>query len=351
MPSIVKENIMATNKRILLKSRPVGLPKDSDYSIVEEPIPTPGPDEIVIRNIYLSLDPAIRGWMDDVPSYLPPIPLGHVMRATTVGQVVASRSDKFKVGEYVIGLNGWEEYSLAPAAGFTMQVSKEMVPRLSNYLSILGAVGLTSYFGLLDVGKPKAGETVLVSGAAGAVGSLVGQIAKIKGCRAVGIAGSTEKCNWLVNDLGFDAAINYKEHRGVDALSAAIKAACPNGVDVNFENVGGDILDAALLNMNEYGRIPLCGMISGYNLDTPPVGQKQIWQLVVKSARLEGFLIKNYLDRFPEGITQMATWMAEGKLKHREDIVVGLLNTPHAFLKLFDGTNTGKLVVQVGEDN
>ena len=340
---------MTTNRRILLKSRPEGLPGPQNFEHVEEDLQDPPADHILVRNIFLSLDPAIRSWMDDVESYFPPIGIGEPIRSTTVGQVVKSNHPDFKEGQYVLGLNGWEEYSITPGAGFTNVIDETIVPSISNYLSVLGAVGLTSYFGLLDVGKPKEGETVLVSAAAGAVGSLVGQIAKIKGCRAVGIAGSQEKCDWITGELGFDAAFNYKECNGVAELSAKMKETCPDGVDIYFENVGGDMLEAALDNMNEFGRIPVCGLISIYNETEPQPGPTNLWQLVINSLRVEGLLIKNYLDRFPEGAAQMATWLGEGKIKHREHIVDGLENAPDELLMLFDGRNEGKLIVKVGD--
>lgn len=339
---------MTTNRRVLLQQRPVGLPRQEDFAFIEAPVPEPATGQIVIRNVFISLDPAIRGWMDDRPSYFPPIALGDPVRATTVGRVAKSAHPDFKEGDWVVGLNAWEDYSLAEAGGFTSVVDPSLVPSPSAYLSILGAVGMTAYFGLLDLGKPKAGETVLVSAAAGAVGSLVGQIAKIQGCRAVGIAGSDDKCAWVTGELGFDAAFNYK---GLDvpALAARIAETCPDGVDVYFDNVGGDILDAALININDNARMIECGMISVYNEVDPPPGPRHLWQLIVHTARMEGFLIRDYVPRFPEGIAQMADWLAAGKLTYREDMVEGLDNAVTAFLKLFHGTNVGKLVLKIAE--
>ncbi|MEM6682024.1 MAG: NADP-dependent oxidoreductase [Pseudomonadota bacterium] len=338
-----------SNKRVLLATRPEGLPKQSDFRWVEEAIPEPGPEQILIRNIYCSLDPAIRGWLDDAESYFPPIAIGEAIRSTTVGQVAASNHPDFKVGDYVVGLNAIEEYSVADAGGFTNVVDPSIVASLTNYLSILGAVGLTAYFGLLEVGQPKAGETVLVSGAAGAVGSVVGQIAKIKGCRAVGIAGGPEKCKRLVEDFGFDAAVDY---RGKDlaALIADIKAACPDGVDVYFDNVGGDILDAAIANINDNARLPLCGMISQYNETEPVPGPTYMWNLIAKTARMQGFLIRDFIPQMEAGAIQMATWVAEGKITFKEHIDEGIENAITSFNRLFDGSNDGKLILKIAPE-
>jgi len=338
-----------TNKRVLLTKRPEGLPQQSDFTWVEEAIPEPGPRQILIRNIYCSLDPAMRGWMDDAESYFPPIAIGEAIRSTTVGQVHASNHPDFNAGDYVVGLNAIEEYSVAEAGGFTNVVDPSIVSSLTNYLSILGAVGLTAYFGLLEVGKPKAGETVLVSGAAGAVGSVVGQIAKIKGCRAVGIAGGPAKCKRLIDEFGFDAAVDY---RGKDlaALVADIKGACPDGVDVYFDNVGGDILDAAMANINDNARLPLCGMISQYNETTPVPGPTYMWNLIAKTARMEGFLIRDFIPQMEAGAIQMATWVAEGKIVFKEHVDQGIENAITSFNRLFDGSNDGKLILQIAPE-
>lgn len=338
-----------TNKRVLLTSRPIGIPKDSDFTWVDEDIPTPGPDQILIRNIYCSLDPAMRGWMDDAESYFPPIALGDVVRSTTVGQVSASNHPDFAVGDYVVGLNGIEEYSVADAGGFTNKVDPSIVSSLTNYIGILGAVGLTAYFGLLDVCKPKAGETVLVSGAAGAVGSVVGQIAKIQGCRAVGLAGGPAKCKQLVEDYGYDAAIDYRG-KSLEDLVAAVAEACPNGVDVFFDNVGGDILDAAIANINDNGRLALCGMISQYNATKPVPGPTYLWNLISKTARMEGFLIRDYVPQFQEGAVQMATWIGEGKIVFKEHVDEGIHTAVTSFNRLFDGSHNGKLILQIAPE-
>ena len=335
------------NRQILLRARPRGLPASTDFEYREVPVPEPGPGEFVVRNDYLSLDPAIRGWMSDAPSYMPPIGLGEVMRGTTVGEVVASRNDAFSPGDRVVGLHGWEDYSVGRGGGFDSKLPPELDVPPTWFLSVLGAVGMTAYFGLLETGRPRAGETVLVSAAAGAVGSLVGQIARLEGCRTVGIAGGPDKCRMLREEFGFDAALDYKA--GGD-LQAAIADAAPDGVDVYFENVGGAILDAALMNLNVRARIVVCGLISIYNAEKPVPGPYNLWQLLVKRARMEGFLIADWVGRFPEGIGQMADWLQSGHIHHREHIEPGLVDAPRTFLKLFDGSNHGKLIVDLSAD-
>ncbi len=335
---------MSENRKFILKRRPNGNPVKDDFSLVKEAIPDISDGEILVRNHFISLDPAQRGWMSDAPSYMPPIPLGDSVRASAVGKVVQSKNPNFEPGQWVLGLNAIEEYSRVEEGGFTAPIDISLVPSPTNFLSILGAVGLTAYFGLLDAGEPKAGETVLVSGAAGAVGSAVGQIAKIKGCRAVGIAGGPVKCERLIKEYGFDAAIDYRG-KDIDGLDKAIRNAAPNGVDIIFENVGGDILDAGILSLNEQARVVLCGLISEYNSE--PVGIKNLWQLIVKQADIKGFLIRDYAPRFSEGGAVMAGWMAEGKIKHREHIETGIENAFEAFMLLFSGGNQGKLILDV----
>ncbi|MEX6723488.1 NADP-dependent oxidoreductase [Parapedomonas caeni] len=339
---------MTVNRRFLLTARPKGVPKPADFAFVSEPLPDLAEGEILVRNAYASIDPAIRGWMDDAPSYMPPIPLGAPVRATTIGRVAASRHPDFAVGDPVMGVNGLEDYSVATAGGFTSKIDLSAVPEPTNFLSVYGAVGLTGYFGLLEVGQPKPGETVLVSGAAGAVGSVVGQIARIKGCRAVGIAGGAAKCQRLIDEFGFDAAIDY---RGKDlaAMTAAIAEACPGGVDVFFDNVGGLILDATLPNINHRARLALCGMISQYNATGPVPGPTNLWFLIARVARMEGLLVSEYIDRWSEGAAEMARWIAEGKLVFREQIEEGLENALPVFLKLFEGTNDGKLILKISD--
>lgn len=333
------------NRQFILVRRPEGLPAPDDFALIASDIPAPAPGQFVVRNHFASLDPAQRGWMSDAPSYMPPIPLGEPVRATTVGVVHSSANADFTPGDWVMGLNALEDYSLCAGGGFTNRIDVAGVTSPTAFLSVMGAVGLTAYFGLLEAGKPVAGETVLVSGAAGAVGSLVGQIARIKGCRVIGIAGGTEKCRRLVEEYDFDVAIDY---RGKDEsqLAAEIAAAAPDGVDVLFENVGGVVLDAALANLAFRARVVLCGLISEYNA-AEPVGARNLWNVLVKRATLQGFLIADYLDRFGEGGAAMAEWMAQGRLRVDEDVQDGLENAYPAFMRLFSGANTGKLVLKI----
>ncbi len=337
---------MPVNRRFLVARRPVGMPVAEDFQLVEGEVPTPGEGEFVVRTVYASLDPAMRGWLDDAPSYMPPIPLGDAMRASTVGRVVESRNPDFPEGAWVTGLGAIEEYSLGRAGGFMRRIDVENVAP-SNYLSVLGAVGMTAYFGVVEVLKPQAGQTMLVSGAAGAVGSLVGQIAKILGCRTIGIAGGPEKVARLTRDYGYDVGIDY---RGKDraALEAEIAAAAPNGVDLVFENVGGDILDATLNNLAMHATIALCGLISEYN-SVEKVGARNVWQLIVNRATMRGFLVSDYVARFGEGGEQMAAWLQAGKLRFDEHIDHGIENALPAFLRLFQGTNEGKMILQISE--
>lgn len=336
---------MASNRQFLLARRPRGNPVSEDFSLVETAIPAPPPGGIVVRNHYASLDPAQRGWMDDAPSYMPPITLGDPVRATTVGVVHASDNPDFRPGQWVLGMNGLEDYSVAMPGGFTMPIDVTQVDLPSKFLSVMGAVGLTGYFGLLEVGKPRAGETLLVSGAAGAVGSVVGQIGKIAGCRVIGIAGGAGKCRRLLEDYGFDVAIDYKG-KTVTQLAAEIGAAAPNGADIVFENVGGDVMDAELMNLANRARIVLCGLISEYNA-AEKIGIRNLWQVLAREATIHGYLVSAYLDRFAEGGVQMAQWMVEGRLRMDEDVQEGLENAYPAFMRLFSGANTGKLVLKI----
>lgn len=335
-----------TNREFILKQRPEGLPTAEDVVLVESPMPEPAEGEILVRNHYFSLDPAIRGWMDDAPSYLPPIRLGDPVRSTTLGTVMASRHPSFAEGDHVTGLMGWSEYSCAPGDyASKIPAQSEFPPHY--FLNILGAVGMTAYFGILDAAEPAPGKTLLMSGAAGAVGSVGGQIAAAHGCRVVGLAGSDEKCDWICSELGFDAAINY---RTCGPLTEAISAACPEGVDIFFDNVGGETLDAALLNLNSGARIVFCGSISTYNSPDPVPGPYNWWQVLARSVTIQGFLVSNYVDRFPEGIEGMSELLRSGKVKFREDIVDGFENTLSAFHKLFDGSNRGKLILRLDHD-
>jgi NADPH-dependent curcumin reductase CurA len=341
---------MPINRRFLLARRPAGTPVPDDFSLVSELVPELADGQFLIRNHYASLDPAMRGWMDDAPSYMPPIPLGAPVRASTVGVVEASRADGFAPGQWVMGLNALEDYSVGVAGGFTQPIDAHAVPSVTNYLSIMGAVGLTAYFGFLDVCEPKSGDTVLVSGAAGAVGSLVGQIAAIKGCRTIGIAGGPVKCARLRERYGFDAAIDYRG-KDVAALAADIRAAATDGVDVIFENVGGTVLDAGLLNLRNGARIGLCGLISEYNAPEP-VGARNLWKLIVHRASIRGLLVADYVPRFGEGAAQMAAWLKEGKLVADEHVDEGLDHAYDAFMRLFSGSNEGKMILKIapGQD-
>jgi len=334
------------NRQYYLASRPRGAPTPADVPLRDVPLAEPGPGEVVLRNLYISLDPAIRGWMGDDPNYIEPIAIGDPVRSSVIGRVVASESADFAVGDVAMTMGGWELYTTVPANMLNKLEEHAGIP-LSYYLGVLGPTGLTAYFGLLEVGRPQAGETVLVSAAAGAVGSIVGQIAKMRGCRVVGMAGSAAKCAWLRDDLGFDAVINYRECEGYES---AIRAACPDGVDVYFDNVGGDILDAALACLNKFARVAVCGWISTYNIaGAPGPSARNLWQLVANSVTLQGFVVLDYSERFGEGIAQLAEWVMADKLKFREEVIDGLDSVLPAFLKLFDGSNKGKLVVRLSE--
>ncbi len=331
----------AINHQFRLAARPVGMPKRSDWQYVEEPVREPSDGEIVIQVEFISLDPAMRGWMNDARSYIPPVGIGEVMRAAAVGRVVASRSPGFSVGDHVTGALGVQEYCISSGKGIR-KVDPALVP-LPVYLGTLGAPGMTAYFGLLDIGKPVEGQTVVVSGAAGAVGTVVGQIARIVGCRAVGIAGGPDKCRFLTDELGFDAAIDYKN----EDVKQGLKRHCPDGIDVYFDNVGGDILDAALARLARGARIIVCGAISQYNNDTPVKGPSNYLSLLVNRASMTGMVVFDYAQRYGEAGREMAGWMAAGRLKSREHIVEGIETFPETLLMLFAGENTGKLVLAV----
>jgi len=332
------------NQQILLKSHPVGEPKESDFALVETPIPEPGEGEVLNRTIYLSLDPYMRGRMsDDRESYASPAELGSVMVGGTVSQVVHSNHPQFWAGDFVLGYDGWQAYGVSK--GETLRKLDPNQAPISYALGITGMPGMTAYFALLDIGQPQAGETVVVSAASGAVGSVVGQIAKLKGCRAVGVAGSEDKCDYAVKELGFDACINRK----TQDLSSALKAACPKGIDVYFDNTAGPILEAVLQQINLGARIPLVGLISQYNAETPPPGPN-LMPLLVKRALIKGFLVVDYQHRQAEFVNDVSQWLQFGKLKYKEDVVEGLENAPHAFIGLLQGKNFGKLIVKVSDD-
>jgi NADPH-dependent curcumin reductase CurA len=334
---------VSTSRKILLAKRPVEMFTDACFEVVEAPVPEPGEGEAVVQIEYLSLDPAMRGWVRDEPSYLPPVQLGEVMRSGAAGRVVASNNPSLPVGTAVMGLLGWCEHAVIGGATGAMVNPLPEGVELVDSLSLFGSTGVTAYFGVLDVGELKAGETLVVSGAAGGVGSIAGQIGKIVGCRVVGIAGTKEKCSWVVDELGFDACIDYRTENVADAL----REACPNGIDVYFDNVGGDILDAALQNMNDFGRLVECGMISRYNDAELAPGPRNMGNIVTRRLRMQGFIVIDYLGRFMEAAMQLAVWAAEGKLKNRVHVVDGFLSAPTAVNMLFTGENIGKLVVKI----
>lgn len=331
-----------TNRQWRLSSRPVGMVSEANFDFVEEPIPEIGEGEYLVRNLYLSFDPAMRGWMEDRASYIPPVGIGEVMRAGTVGEVTESRHPDFAVGDRVQGLFGWQEYAVGGRGLAQGTKVPEGMP-ITWPLGVCGITGLTAYFGLLDLGRPEPGETVLVSGAAGATGSVVAQIAKLKGCRVVGIAGGPAKCALLTDDFGLDAAIDYK----AEDVQARIAETCPDGVNIYFDNVGGPILDAALANLAQRARVVLCGGISGYNEKEPPPGPRNLMNLVIQRGRMEGFIVIDYMARFPEATAELAEWVNSGSIRHLEDVQEGIENAVQTFLRLFRGQNTGKQLLKL----
>jgi NADPH-dependent curcumin reductase CurA len=332
------------NRQIHLASRPKGMPTHETFTTVEGPVPSPGDGEVLVRTLYLSVDPYMRGRMNEGRSYVAPFKLNQALTGGVVGEVTASRSPAFNPGDLVTGHLGWQDYSLAPA-GQLQPVDASLAP-IETALGVLGMPGLTAYFGLLDIGRPQAGETVVVSGAAGAVGTIVGQIAKLKGCRVVGIAGTERKTRYLTEQLGFDAAIDYK---APGDIAEALSAACPDGVDVYFDNVGGPISDAVMALINTNARIPICGQISLYNLETPDIGPRVQPLLLTRTALMKGFLVGQYAERYPEALAQLAKWVADGTLRYEETITEGLEHAPDAFLGLFTGENLGKALVHVAD--
>ncbi|MGZ5363102.1 MAG: NADP-dependent oxidoreductase [Mycobacterium sp.] len=329
------------NRRVVLANRPTGLVDENTLRTESEPAPEPADGEALVKVRYLSIDPTIRTWMDDVPSYLPPIQIGEVIRSGGVGEVIESRTDVYQPGQLLFGMTGWQDYVIADEGEKSMQVLPDGVPPVIA-IGILGVTGMTAYFGIIDVGQVAAGDVVVVSGAAGATGSAAGQIAKIKGAKkVVGIAGGAEKCAYIVDELGFDEAIDYKNEN----VEARLREACPDGIDLYFDNVGGWILNDCLANLAMRGRVVLCGAISTYNDDGPPTGPSNYLTLLVRRGRMEGFIILDYLDRFPAAQMEMAGWIAEGKIKSSEHIVEGLEKAPDALNLLFTGGNTGKVIV------
>jgi len=337
--------VSSVNRRFLLRERPAGRIDDRTFELVEEPVPVIGEGEALVRTRWISLDPANRAWLDDTPSYLPPVAIGDVMRASGVGEVVASNSPDYPVGRLVVGRTGWQDYAVASASA-PMRVIAE-IPGVSpsQFLGVLGTTGLTAHVGMLDIGRPTPGDTVVVSAAAGAVGSIAGQLAKIQGARVVGIAGGPEKCHLLVDVLGFDAAVDYKAPDWRDRL----KAATPDGIDVDFENVGGEVMEAVFARLNVRARVALCGLISTYNDDAPGVtaGPRNFGNLLIQRVHLEGFIVLDHLNRAPEVLAQLAEWMAQHKVTAPETVVEGFEQLPVAINMLFDGENTGKLVVKL----
>lgn len=333
------------NRQWVLATRPKDMVKDTDFAYRETAIPALQNGEFLVRNLYIAFEPAMRGWMRDRQSYTPPIQIGEVMRAVCVGQVIESRHPAFKPGDFVRGTFGWQDY-MATSGGGIMLVTK-IAPKqsLTMPLSVLGITGLTAYFGLLDIGRPQAGETVVVSGAAGATGSVAGQIAKIKGCRVIGIAGGPEKCWWLTSEAGFDAAIDYKSEH----VQERLKELCPVGINIFFDNVGGEILDAALALIALKARVVLCGGISRYNEEAPPPGPKNYFNLVMQRGQMEGFIVLDYAPRFDEAVQELSKWVTAGKIKFKEDLQEGFENAPKTFLRLFKGKNFGKQLLKIAD--
>ena len=335
-----------TNRQWVLRRRPDGEIRPGDLELVTTPVPELEDGQVLVRNVYLSLDPTNRIWMSDAEQYMPPVELGDVMRGGTLGVVTQSRSDRFQPGQVVNpGIGGWQDYTVAHAGMVTPVPVAPGVP-LTAYMSVLGMTGLTAWAGLIDIGRPQPGETVVVSAAAGAVGSIVGQIAKIKGARAIGIAGGPDKCRWLTEELGFHGAIDYKN----EDVGAALDRLCPNGIDVNFENVGGEIMDAVVARMNQDGRMPLCGMISGYNQGGPMRGPADFSRVLMKRIMIMGFIVIDYFPRAAEGIGEHAGWLMAGKLKWKAHVEDGLENADRAVGRLFTGDHDGKLLVRVSPE-
>jgi len=334
------------NHQIHLASRPQGEPTAENFKLVEAAVPALTEGQVLVRNHYLSLDPYMRGRMNDAKSYAQPQPLGEVMLGGTVGEVVESLNANFKPGDKVVGMGGWQEYQLVDASqrGVLQKVDTSHIP-LSAYLGAVGMPGVTAWYGLVKIINPKPGETVVVSAASGAVGGVVGQLAKVRGARAVGIAGGADKCRYVVEELGFDACIDYKAHQDVKSLSAALKAACPNGIDGYFENVGGMILDAVLLRANAFSRVAMCGMISGYNGEPIPMSAPQL--ILVNRMKIEGFIVSEHMEVWPEALKELGTLVATGKLKYRESVAAGIASAPEAFLGLLKGRNFGKQIVKL----
>lgn len=339
----------ATNRRIVLASRPKGAPQKDNFRLEQVDIPQPGDGEVLLRSVYLSLDPYMRGRMSDAPSYAEPVQVDDPMCGATVSRVVESHNPKFNKGDWVLAYSGWQDYEVSDGSGL---VNLGASPEHPSYtLGVLGMPGFTAYMGLLDIGQPKEGETLVVAAATGPVGATVGQIGKLKGCRVVGVAGGAEKCRYAVEELGFDACIDHYADDFADQLAAA----CPKGIDVYFESVGGKVFDAVMPLLNTFARIPLCGLVSQYNATSLPEGPDRLGQLMgmslVKRLKIQGFIIFDYQDRFDEFFPQMSEWVTSGKIKYREEIVDGLEQAPEAFMGMLQGKNFGKLVIRIGDDD
>ena len=330
------------NTQWVLASRPVGMVAASNFERREVPVPEPAEGELLVHNLYLSLDPAMRGWISDARSYMPPVGIAEVMRGGCVAEVLDSRHAAFSPGELVFGMFGWQDYAVSEGTG-VLRVPEDVGPTLA--LGALGWTSLTAYFGLAEIGKPAPGETVVVSGAAGATGSVVGQLARLRGARVIGIAGGPEKCDWVTRELGFDAAIDYRS----EDVRARLKEQCPDGIDVYWDNVGGEILEAALGRLAVHARVVYCGAISSYNASSPPPGPRNYMQVLIRRARLEGFLVFDYVDRIDEALAELVPLVRSGQLRYREDIREGLDSAPAALGDLFTGANDGKLIVRVGD--
>lgn len=336
---------MLKTREVQLASRPDGWPEPSNFALAETTVDSPAEGEALVQNLFMSVDPYMRGRMRDVKSYVPPFQIGKVLDGGSVGKVIESRHPELHEGDFVVGMQGWREHYLTDGTG-QRKIDPSLGAPLSTYLGVLGMPGLTAYVGLLDIGRPKPGETVLVSAAAGAVGSLVGQLAKIQGCRAVGSAGSDDKVRHLVDGLGFDDAFNYKS----EDLVAALRRTCSDGIDIYFENVGGALLEAALLHMKPFGRIPVCGMISQYNVTEPSPGPSSLIAMIPKRLLMQGFIVTDHWDRLDAFARDVSGWLRDGRIRYDETVVDGIENAADAFLGLLRGENTGKMLVRLGAD-
>jgi len=327
------------NRQWLLAKRPVGMVQQSDFELATTPVASPGKGQMLVRNRVLAFEPAMRGWIADKPNYMPPVPIGAVMRGLSAGEVIESNLPGFEPGDIVTGMGGWQEFVIGDAG--MRKVAPGVDPKLA--LSVLGMTGITAYFGLLEIGQPVAGNTVVVSGAAGATGSVVGQIAKLEGCRAVGIAGGAEKCAWLTDKAHFDAAIDYKS----EDVGERLDALCPDGIDVLFDNVGGPILDEGLARIALGARVVICGSISGYNAENPPPGPRNYYNIVQKRARMQGFVVLDYLPRAAEAVARLAPWVTDGSIAWKSDVQHGFENAPKTLLRLYSGANFGKQLLEI----